>query len=105
MKNKKGGIDYTEFLMAGVNRTQLLTNEKLTKVFNYFDINHSGKVNIDEIKKGDFSQLSKEEKYRDPKNTAFILPKQICNRRTNHRERLSRVFNERKDKQQRRTNK
>ena len=41
-QNLKGAIDYTEFLMAGVNRTQLLTNEKLTKVFNYFDINKSG---------------------------------------------------------------
>ena len=41
-QNLKGAIDYTEFLMAGVNRAQLLTNEKLTKVFNYFDINKSG---------------------------------------------------------------
>ena len=41
-QNLKGAIDYTEFLMAGVDRTQLFTNEKLTKVFNYFDINKSG---------------------------------------------------------------
>ena len=41
-QNLKGAIDYTEFLMAGVNRKELFTNEKLTKVFNYFDINKSG---------------------------------------------------------------
>ena len=41
-QNLKGAIDYTEFLMAGVDRTQLFNNEKLTKVFNYFDINKSG---------------------------------------------------------------
>ena len=41
-QNLKGAIDYTEFLMAGVNRTQLFTKEKLIKVFKYFDINKSG---------------------------------------------------------------
>ena len=41
-QNLKGAIDYTEFLMAGVDRTQLLTDENLTKAFNYFDINNSG---------------------------------------------------------------
>jgi len=40
----KGAIDYSEFLMAGVDRTKLLTNEKLNKVFNYFDINKSGSI-------------------------------------------------------------
>ena len=41
-QNLKGALDYTEFLMAGVNRAELFTTEKLTKVFNYFDINKSG---------------------------------------------------------------
>ena len=41
-QNLKGAIDYTEFLMAGVDRTQLLTDENLIKAFNYFDINNSG---------------------------------------------------------------
>ena len=41
-QNLKGAIDFTEFLMAGFDREQLFTNEKLTKAFNYFDINNSG---------------------------------------------------------------
>ena len=41
-QNLKGAIDYTEFLMAGVNQKTLFTTEKLTKAFNYFDINKSG---------------------------------------------------------------
>jgi len=41
-QNLKGALDYTEFLMAGVNRAELFTKEKLTRVFNYFDINKSG---------------------------------------------------------------
>ena len=35
-QNFKGAIDYTEFLMAGVNREQLLSEGNLTKAFNYF---------------------------------------------------------------------
>ena len=41
-QNLKGAMDYTEFLMAGVNQKNLFTTEKLTKAFNYFDINKSG---------------------------------------------------------------
>ena len=41
-QNLKGAIDYTEFLMAGVNQKNLFTTEKLIKAFNYFDINKSG---------------------------------------------------------------
>jgi len=41
-QNLKGALDYTELLMAGVNRAELFTKEKLTRVFNYFDINKSG---------------------------------------------------------------
>ena len=41
-QNLKGAMDYTEFLMAGVNQKNLFTTEKLTKAFNYFDINRSG---------------------------------------------------------------
>jgi len=43
-QNLKGAIDYTEFLMAGVNQKNLFTTEKLTKAFNYFDINKSGYI-------------------------------------------------------------
>ena len=41
-QNLKGAIDYTEFLMDGVNQKNLFTTEKLIKAFNYFDINKSG---------------------------------------------------------------
>ena len=43
-QNLKGAMDYTEFLMAGVNQKNLFTTEKLTKAFNYFDINKSGYI-------------------------------------------------------------
>ena len=35
-------MDYTEYLMSVVNKKNIFTPEKLTKAFNYFDINKSG---------------------------------------------------------------
>ena len=48
-QNLKGAIDFTEFLMAGFDREQLFTNEKLTKAFNYFDINNSGFIENNDL--------------------------------------------------------
>ena len=48
-QNFKGAIDYTEFLMAGVNREQLLSEGNLTKAFNYFDINNSGFIENEDL--------------------------------------------------------
>ena len=48
-QNFKGAIDYTEFLMAGVNREQLLSEGNLTKAFNYFDINNSGLIENEDL--------------------------------------------------------
>ena len=48
-QNLKGAIDFTEFLMAGFDRKQLFTNEKLTKAFNYFDINNSGFIENNDL--------------------------------------------------------
>ena len=46
----KGGIIYTEFLMAAIDKKELLTNEKLEKAFNYFDINKSGFIEYEDLK-------------------------------------------------------
>ena len=48
-QNLKGAIDYTEFLMAGFDREVLFTKEKLTKAFNYFDINNSGFIENNDL--------------------------------------------------------
>ena len=46
----KGGIDYTEFLMAGIDKKELFTYDKIEKAFNYFDINKSGFIEIEDLK-------------------------------------------------------
>ena len=41
-QNNKGGIDYTEFLMAGINKDQLFIQNNIENAFNYFDADKSG---------------------------------------------------------------
>ncbi len=45
-----GTIDYSEFLMATMNETQLLSQEKLKAAFKMFDKDGSGTISKDEIK-------------------------------------------------------
>lgn len=46
-----GFIDYSEFLTAGLNWKQSLNNERLQAAFDAFDLDHSGFITVDEIKK------------------------------------------------------
>ena len=50
VENSKDGIDYTEFLMAGIDKKELFTQEKIEKAFNYFDINKSGYIEYEDLK-------------------------------------------------------
>jgi len=49
--NNNGSIDYSEFLIAHLNVNKLLGDDKLQEVFNLFDLDHSGSITADEIKK------------------------------------------------------
>ena len=48
-QTKKGGIDYTEFLMAGINKSVLITKNNLENAFNYFDVNKSGFIEEEDL--------------------------------------------------------
>jgi len=48
--NGSGYIDYTEFVMATINRQKLLSKDKLESAFKMFDKDGSGFLEIDEIK-------------------------------------------------------
>lgn len=45
-----GEIDYSEFVVATINKRKLLSNEKLEAAFNLFDKDGSGSISADEIK-------------------------------------------------------
>ena len=56
---QKGGIDYSEFLMAGIDKKQLFTNNNIEKAFNYFDINKSGYIEYEDLKEA-FLKMGRE---------------------------------------------
>ena len=45
-----GEIDYSEWVVASINKTKLLTNEKLEAAFNLFDKDGSGTISAMEVK-------------------------------------------------------
>lgn len=45
-----GEIDYSEFVVATINKRKLLSNEKLEAAFNLFDKDGSGSISAVEIK-------------------------------------------------------
>ncbi len=48
-KNKKLGMGYSEFIMAGVDQQKLFTKENLEDAFKYFDINKTGFIEYDNL--------------------------------------------------------
>ena len=49
--NGNGNIDYSEFMIAHLNMSKMVQEDKLKEVFNLFDIDHSGTITADELKK------------------------------------------------------
>ncbi|CAD8110074.1 unnamed protein product [Paramecium sonneborni] len=49
-KNNSGMIDYTEFVMATIDRQQLLSKQRLQLTFRMFDADKSGSISLDELK-------------------------------------------------------
>ena len=45
-----GEIDYSEWVMATINKEQLLTPEKLSQAFQMFDNDGGGTISADEFK-------------------------------------------------------
>ena len=47
--NGSGHIDYTQFLVAGIDPKKCLTQHHFEQAFQYFDIDHSGAITFEEI--------------------------------------------------------
>jgi Ca2+-binding EF-hand superfamily protein len=45
-----GKIDYLEFIQAATDHQALLNKENIKSVFEMFDMNHDGKLSIQELK-------------------------------------------------------
>lgn len=48
--NGNGTIDFTEFQVAAINKTNVLTKQKLKKAFQLFDLDNSGSISSTELK-------------------------------------------------------
>lgn len=48
--NHSGAIDYTEFVMAALNRENMLCPDRIEKVFQAFDADGSGSLDVAEFK-------------------------------------------------------
>ncbi len=49
--NKNGTIDYSEFLIAHVDQVKMMQEDKLKEAFELFDMDRSGTITVNEIKK------------------------------------------------------
>jgi calcium-dependent protein kinase len=49
--NDNGLIEYSEFLIAILDPVKIVKEERLREVFNMFDVDKSGAITVDEIKK------------------------------------------------------
>ena len=49
--DQSGKIDFTEFMTASANKSDLLKEDKLKIAFKAFDIDGNGSITIDEIKR------------------------------------------------------
>lgn len=49
--NNNGTIDYSEFLITHLDPAKVINEDRLREVFNMFDIDKSGAITVDEIKK------------------------------------------------------
>lgn len=45
-----GEIDYSEWVVATINKTRLLSDEKLDQAFKLFDKDESGSISSEEVK-------------------------------------------------------
>lgn len=49
--NNNGTIDYSEFLIANIDPNKLIQEDKLKEVFEMFDVDHSGTISAEKLKK------------------------------------------------------
>ena len=46
----KGSLDYTEFLIGCIDKNEIITTDKINAAFKYFDVDGSGKIEINDLK-------------------------------------------------------
>ena len=48
--DESGYIDYTEFIIAAMDKEKLLSRKNLELTFSSFDLDHNGTISVEELK-------------------------------------------------------
>ena len=67
--NENGMIEYSEFLIANIDPTMIIREDRLREVFNMFDVDQSGAITVDEIKQILGGKANREPKQEDDINS------------------------------------
>ena len=87
-ENKNLGLGFTEFIMAGIDKKSIFTEENLEDAFNYFDINKTGDIEFDNLNS---ALLRMGKKYINSNDINSIIDEVMLNIKKNDKEKCHKI--------------
>ena len=87
-ENKNLGLGFTEFIMAGIDKKSIFTEENLEEAFNYFDINKTGDIEFDNLNS---ALLRMGKKYINSNDINSIIDEVMLNIKKNDKEKCHKI--------------
>jgi calcium-dependent protein kinase len=87
-ENKNLGLGFIEFIMAGIDKKLIFTEENLEDAFNYFDINKKGDIEFDNLNS---ALLRMGKKYINSNDINSIIDEVMLNIKKNDKEKCHKI--------------
>ena len=87
-ENKNLGLGFIEFIMAGIDKKLIFTEENLEDAFNYFDINKTGDIEFDNLNS---ALLRMGKKYINSNDVNSIIDEVMLNIKKNDKEKCHKI--------------
>ncbi len=87
-ENKNLGLGFIEFIMAGIDKKSIFTEENLEDAFNYFDINKTGDIEFDNLNS---ALLRMGKKYINSNDINSIIDEVMLNIKKNDKEKCHKI--------------
>ena len=87
-ENKNLGLGFIEFIMAGIDKKLIFTEENLEDAFNYFDINKTGDIEFDNLNS---ALLRMGKKYINSNDINSIIDEVMLNIKKNDKEKCHKI--------------